>query len=1311
MPSKRISNIIAKNSDVVLLRIQSIPEKSAYDTNDEKTFYDVKSEEIQKEESTNFRNLYRFFSPIDLLYFSLASLAAGVLGLTLPLSMVIFGESIDAFIDSTTSLCSLNYTSLTEMYCPPEIVLTSSNFYSTLSICNITGISVDTNARIHKQIVYSVIIGCVAFLGGYIRTVGFNSLADRQSRIIRHRFFRSILQKDVYFFDQHKTGELSTCLTDDINKIANGIGDKLGTVIEIGSTFISCLVIGFIKGWKLTLVVLSMLPIVFLAIIISSRIIGKMVSKELKAYGKAGAVAEEVISSIRTVLCYNGQERETHRYEQHLDVAKKSGMKKSLVDGIANGLLLCLIYSIFALGFWYGAKLVREDNYSIGNVFTIFMGIYMGVLCLEQASPFFQAVIQAREAISIVLSIIDEPSTIKNTLDKGLKKEHLTGSIQFCNVHFSYPTRSNVPILDGVSFNVDHGQTIALVGASGSGKSTCIQLLQRFYDYQSGAILLDGVKVNDYNLQWLRQHIGVVSQEPILFQTTIRENILFGCQSATDEQIYEAAKMANAHNFIMSLPDKYETHVGERGVTLSGGQKQRIAIARALIRNPKILLLDEATSALDNESEKLVQEALDRAAQGRTTIIIAHRLSTIRHANKIIVLQKGEVVEEGDHDLLMKMHGVYFGLVEHQQLQQVEEIEAMQIEKPESILTSSARYDLNKKRRSTLANIAASMLNTFHPKRKSIDEVQKRVDSNTTLSILKMNKPEWLLIVLGCVAALVNGALEPTSAIVQTKLVTAFEECDKDKQAKQVLLCSLIYIGFGICGFIVQSSQIFLFAWAGEALTKRLRSKTFRAILRQDVAFFDAPDHSSGTLCTYLATEASAVQGASGVRLGVLLQNFVTVGAGILIGFIYSWQLTLLIVGFLPLIIFGAVLQLRLTTRFEKKDKEHLENAGKIAMEAIQNIRTVMQLSKETYFYDQYTKCIDTVHRSSRKRIQMLSILYATTSAVFFFAMAALIALGAYLINRQMITFEDFFMVFDSIALTARIASQTLTLSPDYGKAIKAAENIFDLLNRKPLIDNESRKGRQISDFTGRIQFDDVTFHYPSRPETTVLKNFKLKINSGQKVALIGTSGCGKSTIIQLIERFYDLNGGVLLVDSEDIRNLDLYWYRSQIGLVSQEPILFDMSIRENIAYGDNSRENIPIEEIIQAAKSANVHDFIQLLPDRYETRCGAKGVQLSGGQKQRIAIARALIRNPKILLFDEATSALDTESEKIVQEALDRAQENRTSITIAHRLSTIQNADMICVLHNGVIVECGTHAELLALGDRYYRLALGRLH
>ncbi|CAF1001909.1 unnamed protein product [Adineta steineri] len=502
----------------------------------------------------------------------------------------------------------------------------------------------------------------------------------------------------------------------------------------------------------------------------------------------------------------------------------------------------------------------------------------------------------------------------------------------------------------------------------------------------------------------------------------------------------------------------------------------------------------------------------------------------------------------------------------------------------------------------------------------------------------------------------------------------------------------------------------FFFGCSGEALTKRLRIKTFETLLRQDISYFDDPNNNTGALCTHLSTEASAVQGATGIRLGILLQSFCSLAGGLIIGFIFSWQLTLLIMAFIPLIMAGSFLESRLMTGFASKDKKALENAGKIAVETIQNIRTVVQLTKEDYFYEEYSKVLEIPYRSSIKRAHAFGLFYAITASVSFFAMAVLFIVGAYLIDKNKISFEDVLIVMNSVMFSAQSVGETASLTPDYNKGINAGEKILQLLDRKSLIDNTSNNGEQIKNFSGELEFNEIDFTYPTRPELKVLKGFNLKIKSGQRIALVGTSGCGKSTIIQLIERFYDINEGQLLIDSKDIQNLNLQWYRSQIGIVFQEPILFDMSIRENISYGDNNRDNIPIHEIIQAAKNANIHQFIEQLPQGYETNCGAKGTQLSGGEKQRIAIARALLRNPKILLLDEATSALDSENEKIVQDALDEAQINRTSITIAHRLSTIQNSDVICVVHNGKIVESGNHQELLQLKGHYYRLALQKL-
>ncbi|CAM4953364.1 unnamed protein product [Rotaria socialis] len=298
--------------------------------------------------------------------------------------------------------------------------------------------------------------------------------------------------------------------------------------------------------------------------------------------------------------------------------------------------------------------------------------------------------------------------------------------------------------------------------------------------------------------------------------------------------------------------------------------------------------------------------------------------------------------------------------------------------------------------------------------------------------------------------------------------------------------------------------------------------------------------------------------------------------------------------------LFGGFLQTRLTAYYSSKGKHILENAGKIAMEAIQNIQTVMQLTKESYFYNEYCEILNTIHRSSITRAHILSILFSITSAVVYFSTAAFISLGTFLVDRDTVTFEDMFLVLNAVVLAARTIGRELTLFPDYGRATEAATNIFTLLNQKLSIDNESKTGGEIvcEHFNGQIDFDHMYFNYPNRSESTVLKNFKLHMKSEQKIALVGTSGCGKSTTIQLIERFYGVNMGRLLIDSKDIRSLNLQWHRSQIAVVSQQPVLFDISIRENIAYGDNSRTDISLNEIIQVAKDANIHDFIQLLPN-----------------------------------------------------------------------------------------------------------------
>ncbi|CAF0852957.1 unnamed protein product [Adineta ricciae] len=1285
----------------------------------------AKKDDSEKKDKTpvpmvGFLSLFRFATGADFLYMLIGTVAALVHGAAFPLMLLIFGQVTDIFTQRPLNVCDLDF-SIFNGRCPPGVTLTTENIYTEIAKCNLTGLNitlpdVDFLGNIRQQSLWLTIMGCGTIVVGYFQVAFWSIACERQTRRLREILFRSILHKEIAYFDTYKTGELSTRLSDDVNKVHDGIGDKVGSALQFFAGFIAGLVLGLVKGWKLTLVILSVSPVLFISAMIITKLTATMTSQELKAYAKAGAVAEEVLSSIRTVFSYNGTGYEVKRYEQHLRAAKIRGIRKGVFNGALMGTIFCLMFCTYALGFWYGAKLVREENYSIGGILIVFFSIITAVFSLGQAAPHLQSLAQARGAAFALWNIIDTPSAISIDDPNGIKKEDFVGEIKFSNVNFVYPSRPDVTVHNNLSFTAKSGQTTALVGTSGCGKSTCMQLLQRFYDTVSGTVEIDGIPVNQYNLTWLRQHIGIVSQEPILFQVSISENIRFGRMDATPEEIEKAAKMANAHDFIMELPKKYDTLVGERGAQLSGGQKQRVAIARALVRNPRILLLDEATSALDTESERIVQEALDRASKGRTTVVIAHRLSTIKNASKIVVLDKGAVIEEGNHETLIETKGVYHGLVEAQNLrvkgEDEDETEAIPVYNRARSMSNSDQFQKQ------------LSVENKDSKETATDAEEKIEYSGPSpfFSMLKMNKPELIYIIFGCVACICNGGelrkvvwyenqicpcsgVQPAFGVILSKVIAVFQVCDPKEQERRVLTYILLFIGLGFLMLITMFLQSFLFATSGEELTQRLRSKIFRALLRQEVAYFDQTENSTGALCTRLATEASDVQGATGIRIGTMLQNFSNLGVGIILAFVYGWSLTLIMLAFVPFMIIAGFLQTYLMTGFANKDKKALETAGKIAVEAIANIRTVVQLTKEQHFDDEYCRLLDVPFRNSLKRAHVFGIVFSFTDAIMFFAQAALFTFGAWQVERGAMTFENIMLVMNCILFGAMAVGQTASMSPDYSKAIASSKRILILLRREPSIDNSSTAGETINNFQGRINLKNIKFCYPNRTEVQVLKDFQLSIEPNKQIALVGSSGCGKSTIIQLLEHFYDPTHGQILIDEKNISSLNLQWWRSQLGLVSQEPILFDASIQENIAYGDTSR-TIPIEEIQEAAKKANISRFIESLPEQYQTNVGSKGTQLSGGEKQRIAIARALIRNPKILLLDEATSALDTESERVVQEALDRASQGRTTIVIAHRLSTIQNSDLICVLHRGQIVESGQHDDLLARKGHYYRLA-----
>uniref|UniRef100_A0A673ARF2 ABC-type xenobiotic transporter n=1 Tax=Sphaeramia orbicularis TaxID=375764 RepID=A0A673ARF2_9TELE len=1184
---------------------------------------------------------FRFATGSEYVLIIIATLMAIVCGVLFPLLCIVFGDMTDSFVNDAAS--KYNFTLISEY---TKNMKTHNNRNGCKVIFDMVLLFCPSYA-----IDYSI-MGVAMLISGYLHVSLWTIAAGRQVKRIRKLFFHSIMQQDISWFDINETGELNTRLTDDVYKIQEGIGDKVGLLIQAFSTFISSFIIGFTKGWKMTLVILAISPVLGLA--------AGLFGKEQSAYAKAGAVAEEVLSAIRTVFAFNGQDKEIERYHRNLEDAKNMGIKKAISANIAMGFTFLVIYLSYALAFWYGSTLVLSGEYTIGNVLTVLFVVLIGAFVLGQTSPNIQAYASARGAAHKVYSIIDRVPSINSFSEDGFRPDSIKGNIEFKNIHFCYPSRPDIKVLDNMSLSVKTGQTVALVGSSGCGKSTTIQLLQRFYDPQEGS-------VSDLHTLSVISMIGVVSQEPILFATTIAENIRFGRLDVTQEEIEKAAKEANAYDFIMDLPDqKFETLVGDRGTQMSGGQKQRIAIARALVRNPKILLLDEATSALDAESETIVQAALDKVRMGRTTIIVAHRLSTIRNADVIAGFQKGEITEIGTHTELMEKEGVYHTLVTMQNVNDDNEEESEEDEVEKSDAVGSAGSYVRRRKSTRGSSFAASE----GEKKKPEDE-----EKTTEVSLMRLNMSEMPYIVVGIICAIINGAMQPVFAILFSKITTVGYLI----QLQQFMFIKSVHCLQGFC-----------FGKSGEILTLKLRLKAFTAIMRQDLGWFDDKKNSVGALTTRLATDAAQVQGATGARLATLAQNVANLGTSVIISFVYSWELSLLIMGVVPFMALAGALEMKLLAGHAAEDKKELEKAGKV--EAQCNIRTVASLNREARFESLYQENLQVPYKNAWKKAHAFGLTYALAQAMVYFAYAACFRFGAFLIEKERIEVEGVFLVISALVYGAMAVGEANAFAPNYARAKVSAAHLMMLINKES------------DEFDGNVCFEGVMFNYPTRPNVPILRGLDLMVSKGETLALVGSSGCGKSTTIQLLERFYDANEGSVMMDKRNVKDLNILWLRSQIGIVSQEPVLFDCSLAENIAYGDNSR-TVTMEEIQEAAKSANIHDFIQGLPKKYDTQAGDKGAQLSGGQKQRVAIARAILRNPKMLLLDEATSALDTESEKVVQEALDKASKGRTCIVVAHRLSTIQNADRIAVFDGGVVREQGTHQQLLARKGIYYKL------
>ncbi|KAA8539419.1 hypothetical protein F0562_026111 [Nyssa sinensis] len=1265
-----------------------------------------------------------------------------------------------------------------------------------------------------KELALSIVfiaVGVFAF--GWIEVSCWILTGERQTAVIRSKYVQVLLNQDMSFFDTYgNNGDIVSQVLSDVLLIQSALSEKVGNYIHNMATFFGGLVIGFVNCWQIALITLATGPFIVAAGGISNIFLHRLAENIQDAYAEAASIAEQAVSYIKTLYAFTNETLAKYSYATSLQATLRYGILISLVQGLGLGFTYGLAICSCALQLWVGRFLITHGQAHGGEIITALFAVILSGLGLNQAATNFYSFEQGRIAAYRLFEMISRSSSSVN--HDGITLVSAQGTIEFRNVYFSYLSRPEIPILSGFYLTVPAKKAVALVGRNGSGKSSIIPLMERFYDPTLGEVLLDGENIKNLKLEWLRSQIGLVTQEPALLSLSIRDNIAYGRSDASLDQIEEAAKIAHAHTFISSLEKGYETQVGRAGIALTEEQKIKLSVARAVLLNPSILLLDEVTGGLDFEAERSVQEALDLLMLGRSTIIIARRLSLIKNADYIAVMEDGQLVEMGTHDELVTTDGLYAELLRCEEaaklprrmpMRNYRETAAFQIEKdssasrsfqeplspkmvkspslqrvsglhafqppdvtfnsqesprvqsppPEQMVENGVPLDVTDKEPSIRRQDSFEMrlpglpkidvqsvhrqtynasdpespvspLLTSDPKNershsqtfsrphsqsddtpmkmKQAKDTQRR-EAPSFWRLVELSFAEWLYAVLGSTGAAIFGSFNPLLAYVIALIVTAYYRAHEGHHLlrQEVDKWCLIIACMGVVTVVANFLQHFYFGIMGEKMTERVRRMMFSAMLRNEVGWFDEEDNSADTLSMRLANDATFVRAAFSNRLSIFIQDSAAVAVAVLIGMLLEWRLALVALATLPILTVSAIAQKLWLAGFSKGIQEMHRKASLVLEDAVRNIYTVVAFCAGNKVMELYRLQLEKIFKQSFFHGMAIGFGFGFSQFLLFACNALLLWYTAISVKNNYMdlpTALKEYMVF-SFATFALV--EPFGLAPYILKRRNSLASVFEIIDRVPKIDPDDNSALKPSNVYGSIELKNVDFSYPTRPEVLVLSNFSLKVNGGQTVAMVGVSGSGKSTIISLIERFYDPVAGQVLLDGRDLKLYNLRWLRNHLGLIQQEPVIFSTTIRENIIY---ARHNASEAEMKEAARIANAHHFISSLPHGYDTHVGMRGVDLTPGQKQRIAIARVVLKNAPILLLDEASSSIESESSRVVQEALDTlVMGNKTTILIAHRAAMMRHVDNIVVLNGGRIVEEGTHDTLVAKNGLYVRL------
>ena len=1128
-------------------------------------------------------------------------------------------------------------------------------------------------------IVPIAIVGGVMVARGlleYVRVMVAHETAARVQIAIRKRIYDKAVILGPAWFGQQRTGDVVLSVVDGVEQLETYFGEFLPTLLIAIVTPVA--IFAFVAFLDLPVaavlvtgaVLALVLPMAFHRLDYQASI------NRSRAYGEFGAEFLDAVQGLATLKAFGQSTARAIALAAKAKALAFGTLWVTAVNSLGRGITDASIAIAAAAALGYGAWRVEAGLMELSTLLIVLMmGVELFRPLRDMRTQLHTGMLgqSATEAIFRVLDaspLVHEPAT-----PEPASKEYTAEGLAFENVTFTYPGEADTTH-ESLSFSLKKGESVGVVGPSGAGKSSIVRLLLRFWDPERGSITIGGRDIRTMTTDDLRRQIAVVNQDTYLFHGTVEDNLRFGKPDATQEEMEEACRLANAHDFISTLPSGYQTVVGERGIRLSGGQRQRIAIARAVLRDAPILVLDEALSAVDAENEAVIQQALFRLMQDRTTLILAHRLSSVIRADRILVLDDGKIVEEGPHDDLMERRGVYWTLM-HEQAS-APAARSDDFIAPDDVASADRDRDL-------AARAAA--------------------EAEPTHGILRAEGLGWA------------GAAEVLLSFVSSERLRLF--------LTFIFGVSRVvsFIGVGVLSALVVARIANGEDWTGLLVWLAIAAPlsgilhwleswfahdmAFRLLARMRIKLFDKIDalapayllrRRTGDLSAMATQDIETIESFYAHTVAPAFVAVLTpaIVIGVLVSF--GWPMAVALVPFLAIVALSPVMLRGRLDRLGSQAREALGELNAFTADSIQGLGEILAFRQIRERRNTFITIASAVYRARLPFFRDLTVQMAILEVATGLGGLVIIVTGAAMVTSGNLdgSLLPFFtlLAMASFLPVSEIAHVGRQLADTLGAArrLHAVDREPVTIADGPGIDTTRTSGG------AAITLEHASYTYPGRIEPAV-SDVDLAIPAGSTVALVGPSGAGKTTMAHLLMRFWDCDEGRITLDGDDIKDYRLDDLRSHTALVAQDTFLFNDTLKANILI---ARPDASDDDLKDAIANASLEDVVASLREGLDTRLGERGARLSGGQRQRVAIARAFLKDAPILILDEATSHLDAVNEMAVRRALTRLMTDRTTLVIAHRLSTIRNADIIVAMENGRIVEQGSHDDL-ASGDGLY--------